>query len=499
MWLYSINWDKSNLDSASTSESSSNVSAVSNIVSAVTKNIQTIKKSSYYHIHVAETKKRLDAIYEKIESLINSSEDISWKIQGLYSDLSLVSTQIHNLNLEYDEQVVSLDLSLTFYWITDKNVLYDGQLMTKFLHTYTDEYISHLSISNHEKVKEKQEIRNATYKVLIELVTIDNAILIKQETIKKIEKRKDDIKKEIINLEKEYADLQNTIKSEQKQYQETHKQWLLKSYESDKFSVSINHFVANPSVEAKVKEIISMYKNPEIVKQYNISLPKSILLLWNSDTGKTYTAKLLSSELQRKMYHIHTYDLLTEDFEWPKPLYILDAIVEETQKTKEPCIIFLDNLEKIVDLSWVIENVLMKHLLNIQKSDLDIIVMAALGERQKISGPDIINNNMFPLQICFSLPKQEEKRKLLDIYTKDSDTDFFSNISIDDLLTETNKINHNVSAQHLKRFVFAAKSLCVSRKITWEADYKLTLDDVRWIVLSIRQEDKQNGRLKYFQ
>lgn len=72
-----VNEEKSNFDAGSTSERPSDTANLPSVISAVAANIQTIKKSNYYHIHVAETKKHLDDIYQKIESLIDSSEILS--------------------------------------------------------------------------------------------------------------------------------------------------------------------------------------------------------------------------------------------------------------------------------------------------------------------------------------------------------------------------------------------------------------------------------------
>lgn len=495
-----VNEEKSNFDAGSTSECSSDTVNIPSIISAVSANIQTIKKSNYYHIHVAETKKHLDDIYQKIESLIDSSEILSWKIQAKNSELSFITTQIHSLNLEYDETCINLDLMLNFYGIDDKNVLSDNILLLDFVEKYIDNYFASKNLPNHQKMQEKPFMQKELFKKLDDMFFMHSTTIpTKKNTIDKIQERQNNLQQKVADLEKEYDELIQSIKLEQKNYQETSKQWLLKSYLSDIAPVSTDDFVASPSVQQKIHHIISLYKHPEQVKEHQLSLPKSLLFLWNSDTGKTYTAKYLASQLDRPLYHIHAYDLLTEDFKWPKPLYILDAIVEETQTTGKPCIIFLDNLEKIVDLSWEFEAVLMKYVLNIQKSDLDIIVVSALGERQKISTPDILNHAVFPEQICFNLPKEEEKRKLLEVYIKDFGKDFFSDVSIDDLLPEFNKINHNVSAQHIKRFVSESKNFCVSRRIAGETNYKLTLHDVRSVVSALRYEDRQNGKIKYFE
>lgn len=94
-----------------------------------------------------------------------------------------------------------------------------------------------------------------------------------------------------------------------------------------------------------------MYNNPTYFTDRGIALPKSILFSGSTDTGKTFAAKLLASEIGRKMYHIKAHDLFSEENLDPNAMlyFLFSSIIEKTQETKEPCIIFLDEIEKIID------------------------------------------------------------------------------------------------------------------------------------------------------
>ena len=81
-----------------------------------------------------------------------------------------------------------------------------------------------------------------------------------------------------------------------------------------------------------------------------MTLPKGILFIGEPDTGKTFAAKVLASEIDRKVYHIKAHDLFSEDVNDPNEMLytIFYNVIEHAQKTKIPCIIFLDEIENII-------------------------------------------------------------------------------------------------------------------------------------------------------
>lgn|GEM_PF-1593422 len=113
----------------------------------------------------------------------------------------------------------------------------------------------------------------------------------------------------------------------------------------------MNDLVADKHIVDDIQKIITMYKNPQPFVSAGLSLPKSILLYGQKDTGKTFAAKVVASELSRKMYHIKTYDLFSENNIDPNAMVydLFSLIINEVQITKKPCIIFLDELETIIN------------------------------------------------------------------------------------------------------------------------------------------------------
>ena len=153
--------------------------------------------------------------------------------------------------------------------------------------------------------------------------------------------------------------------------------YFLNSYQSTK-NVSLNSFVSNPLVEKQISNII------ELSKKW-LSTPKTILLYWNFNSWKTYAANVIATELWRKMYHIKSYDIFTWWFSDPNAM--LDAIFTWAIKKKEPCIIFLDEIENFYQwYDWspyqnLLENTIRHHISKIKESNLDIIIIWAISIR----------------------------------------------------------------------------------------------------------------------
>jgi len=59
---------------------------------------------------------------------------------------------------------------------------------------------------------------------------------------------------------------------------------------------------------------------------------------------------VLASEIDRKMYHIKAHDLFSENVNNPNEMLynIFYDITNHVQKTKESCVIFLDEIEQII-------------------------------------------------------------------------------------------------------------------------------------------------------
>jgi len=185
-------------------------------------------------------------------------------------------------------------------------------------------------------------------------------------------------------------------------------QWyFLDSYQSTK-KVSLDDFVATPTVEKQINYIL------ELNKRW-LSVPKTILLYWWHNLWKTYTANVLATELHRKMYHIKSCDIKNSEFSDAGAM--LDAIFSWAIEKKEPCIIFLDEIEKFSKwLEWSIyqdeiENTIRHHISKIKESSLDIMIIWAISDKSKID-TSLMKQDVFSKQIDFE-PLWDDRCMLL--------------------------------------------------------------------------------------
>ena len=182
-----------------------------------------------------------------------------------------------------------------------------------------------------------------------------------------------------------YSSYYNKVKESKKMEEEMEKlneTYFLNSYLSTK-SAPLNNFVSDPLVEKQISNIIELNKQGK-------PIPKTILLCWSLNSWKSYAANVLATELWRKMYHIKSYDIFTWWFSDPNAM--LDAIFTWAIKKKEPCIIFLDEIESYTQ--WydgspyerLLENTIRHHVSKIKESSLDIMVIWAISDKKNFSG-----------------------------------------------------------------------------------------------------------------
>ena len=101
-----------------------------------------------------------------------------------------------------------------------------------------------------------------------------------------------------------------------------------------------------------------------------------------------------------------------------------------------------------------ITNTIIKNITNIQKSDLDIIILAALVKKNAID-PKLLKYDLFSKQIFFSSMKDEERKNLFTLVFKDSSNDivqFSPDINMDELIKKTN----GFSPEYIKKLVAVA-------------------------------------------
>lgn len=294
------------------------------------------------------------------------------------------------------------DLWFSIAWISvvpfdgtedwEGNVLeYSSEVLLKFLEI--------LSVKNWDKNKElltKDEVEKFE-KLYAKVKKQCNNYL---ELSYQIELLTDKISELESNKAKIYTDYYNWVKDEKKMLDnmgDLNKTYSLNSYLFTK-NVSFDSFVSSELVEKQIANIIERNKKW-------LPLPKTILLYWKSNLWKSYAAKVLASELWRKMYHIKSCDIKNSEF--PDAWAMLDAIFLWAINKKEPCIIFLDEIEEFSKgLEWSVyqdetENTIRHHISKIKESSLDIMIIWAISDKNKVN-QSLLKQDVFSKQIFFT-------------------------------------------------------------------------------------------------
>lgn len=213
----------------------------------------------------------------------------------------------------------------------------------------------------------------------------------------------------------------------------------------------------------------------------------------------------MASEIDRKMYHIRAHDLFSETSTDPNQmLYILFyTIIDHVQKNKESCIIFLDEIEKIIDSMGeynpaeqkMISNTILKNIINIQKSNLDIIVVAALSHKNKID-PRFMKYDIFDNQFYFELPQAEERKQLFQLYIskaeKRAKLKIFDPAIIDDMVKKTD----GLSAELIKQLINSCVKEYLYTYLNAKPSFDVTVASIPALVAKVNEHRQNNPSKK---
>ena len=225
------------------------------------------------------------------------------------------------------------------------------------------------------------------------------------------------------NIGIDYYNWKKELEKLAEEFQVLSESYFLNSYLSTK-NASLDDFVTSKLVEKQITHIIQACKEWQ-------PIPKTILLYWKPNLGKTYAANVLATELWRTMYHIRSFDIFTWWFSDPNAM--LDAIFNSVIKKKEPCIVFLDEIENFSQwYDWspysnLIENTIRHHISKIKESKLDIMIIWAISNRTKVS-PSLLKQDIFSKQIYFDSLPEDKCIEFINMIAKADNINIWSDI-----------------------------------------------------------------------
>ena len=310
----------------------------------------------------------------------------------------------------------------------DKEFFYTiTSIIENFLEIVSQEnWPKYKGLLNNDEIKQVDEIHSFVKEYCVKYLDLSYQIDIIDSKISQLDDEETSIGINYYNLKKEIEEMV-------KNAQELGETYFLNSYLSTK-NVSFDDFVSTPLIEKQISHII------ETNKKW-LPIPKTILLYWKPNLWKTFAANVLASELWRPMYHIKSYDIFTWWFSDPN--HMLDTIFNSVIKKKEPCIIFLDEIENFAQwydgspYSNLIENTIRHHVSKIKESNLDIIIIWAISEKIKVS-PNLLKQDVFSKQIYF------------DTLPESRCADFINKIAQEDNITIWNDVDITKLVNNLK-------------------------------------------------
>jgi len=155
------------------------------------------------------------------------------------------------------------------------------------------------------------------------------------------------------------------------------------------------------------------------------------------------------------MYHIKSYDIFTWWFSDPNAM--LDAIFTWAIKKKEPCIIFLDEIESYTH--WydgspyqnLLENTIRHHISKIKDSNLDIIIIWAISDKKKVN-PDLFKQDVFSQQIFFAPLNTGKSEELFNKIIEEKGLKLWKDVNIHKIFEKKLK-NIYVDPEYMKRII----------------------------------------------
>ena len=262
-----------------------------------------------------------------------------------------------------------------------------------------------------------------------------------------IDAKIDKLENEESTLYSKYYQWVKEAKKMEEDMEKLNETYFLNSYLSTK-NVSLDNFVSDPLVEKQIQNIIELNKHWK-------PIPKTILLYWSLNSWKTYAANVLASELWRKMYHIKSYDIFTWWFSDPNAM--LDTIFTWAIKKKEPCIIFLDEIESFAQsydgsaYKDLLENTIRHHVSKIKESNLDIMVIWAISDKNKVS-KDLFKQDVFSKQIYFTWLSKERSEVLFNKMIEEKGINLWDDVNIHKFFEKKIK-NLSIDHEYMKKII----------------------------------------------
>lgn len=192
----------------------------------------------------------------------------------------------------------------------------------------------------------------------------------------------------------------------------------------DKVKVNFDDVAGLDEAKEEVMEIVDFLKNPDRYKDLGARIPKGVLLTGPPGTGKTLMAKAMAGEAKVPFYTISGSDFV-EMFVGVGAARVRDLF--KKGREKEPCIIFIDEIEAIgrsrsrskTQTNDERENTLNQLLVEMDgfNSDETVIVLGATNRTDLLDNA-LLRPGRFDRQIQIDKPDVNGRTEIFKVHLK---------------------------------------------------------------------------------
>jgi SpoVK/Ycf46/Vps4 family AAA+-type ATPase len=185
------------------------------------------------------------------------------------------------------------------------------------------------------------------------------------------------------------------------------------------------------------ERVIKPLENPDRYERYDLGIINGVLLYGPPGCGKTHVANALAGELGFELLSATPTDITSK---WVGEAAANVADLFETARKRQPCIVFLDELDAIAtdrsDMSTTSQQQMLNQLLvELQAvEDQDIVVVAATNYIDDIDGA-ILRSGRFDERIEVPAPGPIARRAVLEIHLEGRPT--VDSLSLDPTVAAT--------------------------------------------------------------
>lgn len=205
--------------------------------------------------------------------------------------------------------------------------------------------------------------------------------------------------------------------------------------------VKLDNILGYKEEKEAVKKIINLLNNYDKYSKQGISIPRGLIFQGPPGTGKTLFAKAIAGECNYEFYTAFSNDLEEETLSTLKKVF--KSAEENTNKTKKPSLIYIDEIDKLTYTNTYGELVdkdardatrFLLQKLDETKSTNKILIIASTNNYGKIPQA-LLRSGRFDKKILIELPDKESREQILKYYINNHP--LFKNINIKTLALKT--------------------------------------------------------------